>query len=377
MDSVPTESHVASKQSYSQARMKMKHSAFIELNEDVVREYYSDDDYQQWHNFRLIAIDGSRIQLPDTEEIREEFGVAENTEKTVPMATISIAYDVLNHINVHSLIDRYAASERTLADAHCDKIKKQTPKVRNLILLDRGYPSLYLMLKIAKKGLNFVIRCNGDQFLSEVREFANSGEDDTIITIQLRKERDNYRKKQIQKSGYSRSTFTFRAVRIVLDSGTIEYLITSLVDRKLFSVEDLKDVYHLRWGAETNFNFLKNVFEIENMSGKSPEALRQDYFARTLAHNLNALIIEEAQSQIDEEHRESIHPIHINRSVAYGILKDQIVKLLWAPQAIWEIKYNILVGAVKRHIIADPEHRSFKREPRFSSKGFLKKRKVF
>jgi hypothetical protein len=354
----------------------MSHGAFIELNEDLVREYYADCEYKTWHGFRFLAIDGSRIQLPDNESIRTEFGTAENKGRTVPMATISIAYDVLNHINVHSLIGRYEASERALADVHCDKIKELTPALRDVILLDRGYPSLYLMLKMAQNGINFVIRCNGDKFLSEVREFERQGKNDSIITIFLNREH-GYRKQQAQMAGYSRSTFTFRVVKIVLDSGTIEYLVTSLVDRKEYSLHDVGDLYHLRWGCETNFNFQKNVFEIENLSGKSPEAVRQDYFARTLTQNLNSLIIEEAQSQIDEEYRSSENPIHINRSVAIGILKDEVIKMLCAPQNIWEIKFNILVGVVKRHTISDPEHRSFKRTFRLSSKGFLKKRKVF
>jgi hypothetical protein len=32
---------------------------------------------------------------------------------------------------------------------------------------------------------------------------------------------------------------------------------------------DLKELYHLRWGEETYFNFQKNVLEIENFSGIS------------------------------------------------------------------------------------------------------------
>ena len=60
---------------FSQARYKLAHTAFIELNEKaVVEPMYADTDYQRFWGYRLLAIDGSKIRLPDNEEIREEFG---------------------------------------------------------------------------------------------------------------------------------------------------------------------------------------------------------------------------------------------------------------------------------------------------------------
>ena len=44
---------------YSQARYKLKHSAFIELNQKaVVDTLYVDDDYQRFWGYRLLAVDG-------------------------------------------------------------------------------------------------------------------------------------------------------------------------------------------------------------------------------------------------------------------------------------------------------------------------------
>ena len=60
---------------YSQARYKLKHTAFIELNQEaVVKTLYSDNDYQTFWGFRVLAVDGSKLLLPDSDEVREEFG---------------------------------------------------------------------------------------------------------------------------------------------------------------------------------------------------------------------------------------------------------------------------------------------------------------
>ena len=60
---------------YSQARYKLKHTAFIELNRKaVVATVYGDGDYQRFWGFRIVAVDGSKIALPDSDEVCEAFG---------------------------------------------------------------------------------------------------------------------------------------------------------------------------------------------------------------------------------------------------------------------------------------------------------------
>jgi len=44
--------------------MKMKHGAYIELNEELIKGYYSDDDYKQYKGYRLLAIDGTKYTFP-------------------------------------------------------------------------------------------------------------------------------------------------------------------------------------------------------------------------------------------------------------------------------------------------------------------------
>ena len=94
-----------SNSAFSQARQKLSHTAFIELHRTaVVENSYADDQYQTWQGFRLLGVDGSKIRLPDTPEIRKEFGVfavknqsgAELGEQ--PWALASVCYDVLNDI---------------------------------------------------------------------------------------------------------------------------------------------------------------------------------------------------------------------------------------------------------------------------------------
>ncbi|WP_176371022.1 hypothetical protein [Crenothrix polyspora] len=48
---------------YSQARYKLKHTAFIELNQKaIVDVVYQDQDFKKFWGKRLLSIDGSKIK---------------------------------------------------------------------------------------------------------------------------------------------------------------------------------------------------------------------------------------------------------------------------------------------------------------------------
>ena len=60
---------------FTQARHKLKHTAFIALNEGIVDSYYNDNkNIKTFFGFRCVGIDRSNIILPNIKDIRDEFG---------------------------------------------------------------------------------------------------------------------------------------------------------------------------------------------------------------------------------------------------------------------------------------------------------------
>ena len=60
---------------YSQARYKLKHTAFIELNQKaIIDALYQDEDFKKFWGKRILAIDGPKIRLPNTQEVCGTFG---------------------------------------------------------------------------------------------------------------------------------------------------------------------------------------------------------------------------------------------------------------------------------------------------------------
>jgi hypothetical protein len=112
---------VVTKSALSQARKQLSHTAFIDLNRQAVDAYYAaHPELKTWHGFRLCAIDGSQLRVPDEPDIIATFGVnpGKENQQDCPLALVSVYYDVLNHISIDSSINHTAASERDCAAAH-------------------------------------------------------------------------------------------------------------------------------------------------------------------------------------------------------------------------------------------------------------------
>jgi len=121
------------KSAFSQSRLKLKPEAFVDLNNTLVKEFYTDNTFSTWKNHRVTAIDGSTLNLPYSNEIVETFGVIENKSRlTLPSARISSFYDVLNDIVIDAEIEQYDTSEYKLAMSHLNKTTE-----KDVILFDR------------------------------------------------------------------------------------------------------------------------------------------------------------------------------------------------------------------------------------------------
>ena len=88
---------------------------------------------------------------------------------------------VLNQITIDSEIAPYASSERDLLMKHIDKTKSG-----DLLLLDRGYPCIWLLFLLKARGVEFCVRMKDNWWLT-VKDFTESEEKERIVTFRLPK----------------------------------------------------------------------------------------------------------------------------------------------------------------------------------------------
>lgn len=75
----------------------------------------------------------------------------------------------------------------------------------------------------------------------------------------------------------------FRVVRVKLDNGSFETLVTSLP--RSISAADIKELYHARWGIELAFRELKYSIALNRIHGKSREFATQELVAALITAN--------------------------------------------------------------------------------------------
>jgi hypothetical protein len=323
------------KQALSKARKKLSPQAFQLLNDELVKEYYLDNEIKLFHGFRVLISDGSTVQLPETDEIRKTYGWASNqSNRETPVGRISILFDPFNDIIIHSLLAPYKIGETELFDGHLSHLDQITtnPKLNDLIILDRGYQSTELMLELKEKNKNFIIRAGGNTCLSEVKEIAKT-KSDSIITIQAQS-KDNKLWYKIRKffPGLKKqvSSFQLRVIVLNLKNNKQVTLVTSLLSQTQYPPEFFKETYHIRWEVEEKYKHIKKALFIENFSGHLCIVVEQDFYATVFTCNAASLVAQEAQDEIDREHAEKkyAHKYKINRNIAFGMFKNELIDVL-------------------------------------------------
>ena len=258
--------------------------------------------------------------MPNEPDIVDAFGVnpGKENQKDCPLALASVYYDVLNHISIDSSLNHTNASERECAASHLNYAKPN-----DLSVLDRGYNAFWLYALYGAKNLFFCMRAKINSGLL-YKQFAESGKAQTVITLEPNKRSVE----QCQEKGLPTRPLRLRLIRVELDDGEVEVLITNLMDEKAFPAREFKELYHLRWGAEENYKRLKQWVEIENFSGKSVLSVKQDFYAKVLTTNLTSMAANAAQKQVDKATAHRKHDYQVNFAQALSKMKNTLVELL-------------------------------------------------
>jgi hypothetical protein len=296
-------------QAFSLARQKIKWEAFREMFDFTVATYYKINEIERWNGYRLSAVDGSKLALPDDKPLRAYFG-GFGSDKESPTAQASMLYDLLNDVVMHALIEPIKTGEQAQARAHIQHLEglESFEGGKELVIFDRGYPSKELIQGLTDKKIDYLMRVR-TKFSKAVDAL---GPGDHRIELEHGKKR-----------------LPVRVIKLELDSKETETLITSLTDTR-YGVEDFKWLYFKRWPVETKYDVIKKKLEIENFSGKLVDNIRQDFYATMTLANIAADFYREAQADVEDEQerKENKYQYQVNVNHEIGVLKDRLVKTL-------------------------------------------------
>lgn len=374
---------LGSKQAFSKARYKIQAEAFIDLNDTFVKAYYEQGGFQLYKDkYLLLASDGSDYELPWNEEMQEAFGIVDNKQNKQPMCMAKAVkiWDILNHLTVSAQLGHYDIAEiehfrlawQKALNLLCSRIDASL-----LLLGDMHYPSFWLMADIQTQGQHFLFRCP-PTFCREIKQFMQAEALEALIDITIAK--DSARKHHFKKrTTFSQvpQTLRVRALKFKRPSGETTCLVTSIAPQDL-DYDCICALYPYRWSEEVSFNFDKNRTEIENFSAKMPQGIRQEWHANVLATNLAQLLIEDAQELLDEQqsNQSNKYVYQINRSIALGIIKDEIPKMLFGKEKPSKF-YNRIIKMIIRHREPIRPERTFPRKRKHRLRFSMNLRRIF
>jgi hypothetical protein len=236
------------------------------------------DSSYLWHGMSVFAIDGSKFTLPATPEIRAEFdpksGLHNEGKGHYPQCLVSTAYDVFRHLPIARSVVSIHGSERREAQSLLPFIPEG-----NVALYDRGYPSYEFIAYVREhyKGY-FVFRCPAKSTFPAVEAFVRSNQDEGYILLTPS---NKFLQTLTAKQKKRGNIIQLRIIKLVAPDGKLSVLLTNLHNR-LFTTEDITNLYFRRWAVEGHYRDEKMVLEIEKFHGHTPNSIRQELFASVI-----------------------------------------------------------------------------------------------
>lgn len=302
-----------SKQAISKARQGISPALFQEMYRISVDLFYENIGTRKtWHGLHVFAVDGTKLQVPNTKSNFKNFGKmfsAQKLDYDYSQATASIIYDVLEDYIVHASINRFLCPERNAAMEHLNNLIALDLFQDSVVVFDRGYYSERMFRFCVDHGITCLMRIKAD---SRPAKHCNG---DVLYTLPGNQEKGT-------------EAVTMRVVQVILDNGTKEYLATTLFD-PAFSVDMFRELYHLRWPVETKYLELKERFQIECFTGATTTSIIQEFYLNLLLSNIASLVKNHVDEMIDaDKNPVRKHRYQSNRSFIIGQIKKRLPKII-------------------------------------------------
>lgn len=318
---------------FVQQRKKISSGLFYEIMKIFNRNCVDKSTYK---GYCILAVDGTCVNMPRNSQ-SESFVSYEGNQKGYNQMHLNPLYDVLNKTYFDCVIQPQPKADEQ--GALIQMLYQNNFIGKNIILADRGYESYNLFAHLQNHGgVDFLIRVKQDK--SAMREIAKLPmmELDTEVSFTITNTQTNEDKRENRiflqkpkkpsknsnaKTRQGRWDFPspypmkFRVVRFMLDTGEYETLATSLP--RIFTIDDLKKLYHMRWGIETSFRELKYCIGLINLHGKSDEFVKQEIYSSLTMYNFcnritTAVVVEQKDS--------NKHEYKVNFTMALYLCKE-------------------------------------------------------
>jgi hypothetical protein len=294
------------KSAISQARSRLGVEPLQRLYEEVVRPIAQKKTQGAWYRgWRLMTLDGSTLELADTQANEAEFGRpgASRGRSGFPQLRFVSLVENGTHVLLGAEAGSYRSGENRLAGAVLRHLKPGM-----LCLADRNFFSYSLWKKAAGTGADLLWRIKKNMLLPCLKRLPDGSYLSRIYPSDKARRRN-------------RQAILVRVIEYRLQgveqSEPLYRLITTLTDAQKAPAAELAALYHERWEIENALDELKTHLRGARtvMRSKKPELVLQEFYGFLLAHFAIRGLMHEAalQADIDPDRLSFTHTVRVVR----------------------------------------------------------------
>jgi len=231
-----------------------------------------------WRGLALFGVDGTSVRVPDSDENYAAFGTqgaGERGETAFPLVRAVTVVALRSHLLLAATFAGYATGELSLANELWEAIPDDS-----LTLIDRNFANPKTLLPIARGGTNrhWLTRARANVKWEVVESL---GTKDALVRITVAK-------KARKDNPEFPESFVCRAIAYNFKGQDSSWLLTSLVDAKVYPKKELIALYHERWEHELAYDEIKTdmMMQENTLRSTSPERVAQELWGIFLAYNL-------------------------------------------------------------------------------------------
>ena len=311
IDFFSNEKSIVSSSAVVQMRDKLKPEAFRSLLINFNSQMENMEQPETENGLRILAVDGSDIQMPMNPDDEDSFYPGVNGQKPYNLIHLNALYDLLQRTYLDAVIQK---SRKQNEHKALIELAESSPIEKALVIVDRGYESYNTFAHIHERGWFYLARIkdgkNGivsgldlpadDEFDLEIS--MNLTRSSTNEVKELCKDKNHYR--YVPKNmnfdylplltgTYGTKTvfynLEYRIVRVRISDDLLETLITNLPADQ-YPSERLKELYALRWGIETSFRDIKYAAGMLFFHSRKKQLLLQEIYAKLILYNFSEAV---------------------------------------------------------------------------------------
>lgn len=273
--------------SYCQARKRLPLQLVDRVLEKTIEVIERDTPgYSNWKGMRLMALDGSKIDLSDTPENQIEYPQHSSIKEGCGFPMMGIA--ALFNLSNGSLQAFESGRQQGHDIKHAPDLLGHCAE-GDLLMGDRGFCSYELMALAQQRGVQTLVRLHQARHKA-LRKRGWRGTTNDMVEIW--KKPSQPLKSTLSKEQWKELPDQIE-VRYAKAKGRDRYgkedtivVATSLLDRKEYGSRELVNLYLKRWEIEVHFRCIKTTLDLQKLEVKTPEMARKGLKVAAIAYNL-------------------------------------------------------------------------------------------